>query len=99
MPKTKVKEKPETKPEEKKPEAKTKEGYVEYCLPFMPDTKMGDAITVTINGKNTQVQYGVTQMIPIGVRDVLEEMVKQQMVVAKKIEELADNNRLIATIK
>lgn len=88
------------KTEVKKEAAETKKDErVEYTLPFMPGTKMGDSITVTINGVNTQVQYGVTQMIPKGVADVLMEMVSQERIVAKKVEEIAGKERLIATIK
>ncbi len=63
-------------------------GYVEYCLPFLPGKKPGDFQTVTINGKNYQVKYGEKVMVPKGVRDVLEEMVQQSILIEKKVEEL-----------
>lgn len=64
------------------------DGYVEYCLPFMPGVKPGDSQTVTINGKNYQVKYGERVRVPVGVKEILEEMVKANGLIEEKIKRL-----------
>ena len=60
------------------------DGYVEYCLPFLPGVKPGDYQTVTINGKNYQVKYGENIRMPKGVADILKEMVKSYITTEEK---------------
>lgn len=72
------------------------DGYVNYCLPFLPGKQPGDSHTVTVNGKNYQVQYGVPVRVPIAVRDILEEMIAQSRHVSRKMQEMKDNDRCIA---
>ncbi len=67
-----------------------KPGYVDYYLPPLADKPIGSYQTVTINGKNYQVRYGEWVKIPVGVRDILEEMVRQTMLLGKKIERLKE---------
>ena len=64
------------------------DGYVEYCLPFMPGVKPGDSQTVTINGKNYQVKYGEVVRVPVGVAEILKEMVKANGLIEEKIKRL-----------
>lgn len=73
--------------------------YVDYCLPFLPGRKKGDSHTVTINGKNYQVQYGVPVKVPAGVKEILEGMVMQNEMVERKIRELTKEERCLAKFK
>ena len=73
--------------------------YVDYCLPFLPGRKKGDSHTVTINGKNYQVQYGVPVKVPSGVKEILEGMVMQNEMVERKIRELTKEERCLAKFK
>ena len=75
---------------------KEKEEYVEFCLPFVPGKEMGDFQTVTLNGRNYQVQYGVTQKIPLGVKEILEDMLLSQRLIKRKIDELTKEEKCIA---
>ena len=75
-----------------------KEEYVDYILPFLPGKQMGDSQTVTINGKNYQVQYGVPVKVPIGVKEVLEDMVKAAQLLKKKIDRMTKEEQCIAKL-
>lgn len=79
-------------------ETENKDGYVKFCLPFLPGKTKGDYQTVTINGKNYQVKYGETVNIPVGVRDVLVEMLAQSELIDRKIAALK-KERCISTIE
>lgn len=94
--KTEISAEDETPSAESKAEQNSKEDYVEYCLPFLPGKKKGDSHTVTINGKNYQVQYGVNVKVPIGVKEILEEMVMQTELIDRRIRELTDKEKCIA---
>ncbi len=76
-----------------------KAGYVSYCLPFLPGKEPGDSHTVTVNGKNYQVQYGERVEVPIAVRDILEEMIAQSRLVSQKMRQMEDNDQCIAKFK
>lgn len=73
-----------------------KQGYVKYCLPYLPGKQPGDSHTVTVNGRNYQVQYGEQVEIPAAVRDILEEMIAQSRLVLKKMRQMKDNDQCIA---
>lgn len=75
------------------------EEYVDYCLPFMEGKRKGDSQTVTVNGKNYQVQYGIPTKVPIAVYSILQEMVAQSEILDKKIKALTEKEKCIATIR
>lgn len=77
----------------------TKEEYVDYCLPFLPGKEMGDFQTVTLNGKNYQVAYGVPVKVPVGVKEILDDMIRSQRLLKKKIDRLTEQERCIAKLE
>lgn len=81
--------------EQAEPETKNEE-YVDYCLPFLPGVDVGESQTVTLNGKNYQVQYGVPTKVPVGVKEILEDMVKQTRLIKDKIDRLSKEEKCIA---
>lgn len=66
------------------------DGYVTYCLPYLPGVKPGEYQTVTINGKNYQVKYGEPVRMPSGVAEVLQQMVKSRTRIEDKIKRLQE---------
>ncbi len=78
--------------------AKTAEVRVDYILPFLPGTREGDAVTVTVNGKNYQVMYGKKVNIPFAVYDILEGMVRQTYAAEAKARRLSEREEEIARI-
>ena len=67
---------------------------VKYCLPYLNGAGPGDFRTVTLNGKNYQVQYGVEVEMPIGVAQILKEAVAQDMLIRNKIKKLQEEKCL-----
>ncbi len=76
-----------------------KEEYVDYCLPFLPGKEMGDYQTVTVNGKNYQVAYGVPVKVPVGVKEILDDMIRSQRLLKKKIDRLTSQEKCIAKLE
>lgn len=95
-------EKKETKDVVKTPQSDTdtvKEKYVDYTLQFLPGKEMGDYQTVTVNGKNYQVAYGVPVKVPVGVKEILDDMIRSQRLLKNKIDRLTEQERCIAKLE
>lgn len=76
-----------------------KEEYVDYTLQFLPGKEMGDYQTVTVNGKNYQVAYGVPVKVPVGVKEILDDMIRSQRLLKNKIDRLTEKDRCIAKLE
>ena len=75
-----------------------KKGYVSYTLPFLPGISQGDVKIVTLNGRNYPVRYGVQEMVPPGVKEILDNMLYQSRLAEERIKE-ARKERCITKIE
>jgi len=75
----------------KKNHTQTPEAYYKELVPVLlmkDNSRYKDAVTVTVNGVNYQIQRGVSVMVPRNVALVLERSHKQELAAEEYLESL-----------
>ena len=71
--------------------AKRQRAYLQERVPVMLQRPEGEKMahrTITVNGKNFQIQYGVTVMVPRYVKNVIDESVRNAEEAQRRADEI-----------
>lgn len=80
-----------TTEEKEKLAAKRQREYLQERVPVMLQRPEGEKMahrTITVNGKNFQIQYGMTVMVPRYVKNVIDESVRNAEQAQRKVDEI-----------